>query len=103
MEKTAIDLIESCLENFKAPDNEKKVTVLHRPGCPWRDCEIQTIANALRTIVSRKGPHDEYAALLGHFTKRAVLDALGGSQTFTARQVIGTNNTHLPFPADFDW
>ncbi len=78
-----------------------KVTVLHRPGGVWRDKEILGLTDNLQAVVTGIATHPEYLILLGHHTKEATLQAIGGGFAYTATQVTGIDSPLLPFVPSF--
>jgi hypothetical protein len=78
-----------------------KMTVLRREGGTWHRSEVGKLVNSLKTEVSEHLRHPEYLVLFGHHTKDATLKALGGGQTYTATEIVGTDNKGLPFVPEF--
>ena len=78
-----------------------KMTILYRDGGEWHSSEIGKLKNGLMTEASGHPQHPEYLILLGHHTKEATLEVLGGGQAYTAIKIVGVDNRSLPFIPNF--
>lgn len=84
-------------------DKQSKIdfTVLNRNieggGGVWHDSEISKLTINLNTEVYGRGDKKGYLILNGSFTKKQVLEAIGGGFTFTAEVITGLRNSKLPF------
>ena len=95
--KLSVAKPELCKENL-----QPILTVLHRSGGKWDTSQVNQLVNGLNTHVAENSDYPEFLVLRGSFTKKVVVEALGGRNTITVTRSVGTHGFRIPFVPLFD-